>query len=58
MFYFFNETLNSHNLETASHTAHIIFFLHSTIKTHLLTKQIAYYPNYFNYEKNYNYSEY
>ena len=31
----FHETVNSHNLETAYHIAHIIFVLHSAMKTHL-----------------------
>ena len=40
-FNFFYETINSHNLETANHTAYVIFVLHSTMKTHLLTSQNA-----------------
>ena len=34
-FNFFHETVNSHNLETANHIAHVIFMLHSTMKRHL-----------------------
>ena len=44
--YFFHETVNSHNLETANHTAHVIFVLHSAMKTHLLTNQNARIMNY------------
>ena len=33
-FNFFHETVNSHNLETANHNAHVIFVLHSAMKTH------------------------
>ena len=29
------KTVNSHNLETANHIAHVIFVLHSVMKTHL-----------------------
>ena len=36
-FYFFHETINSHNFERANHITHIIFVLHSTMETHLLT---------------------
>ena len=32
---FFHETVNSHNLETANDIAHVIFVLHSAMKTHL-----------------------
>ena len=40
-FNFFHETVNSHNLKTANHIAHVIFVLHSAVKTHLLTNQNA-----------------
>ena len=40
-FNFFHETVNSHKLETANHIAHVIFMLHSVMKTHLLTNQNA-----------------
>ena len=40
-FNFFHETVNSHNLETANHIAHVIFVLYRAIKTHLLTNQNA-----------------
>ena len=39
--YFFHETVNSHNLETANHIPHVILLLHSAMKTHLLTNQNA-----------------
>ena len=32
-------TVNSHNSETVNHIAHVIFVLHSAMKTHLLTNQ-------------------
>ena len=32
---FFNETVNSHKLETANHIAYVIFLLRSAIKLHL-----------------------
>ena len=38
-FNFFHETVNSHNLETANHIAHIIFVFPSAMKTQLLTNQ-------------------
>ena len=34
-------TVNSFNLETANNMAHVIFVLHSAMKTHLLTNQNA-----------------
>ena len=40
-FKFFHETVNSHNLETANHIAHVIFVFHSAMKTHFLTNQNA-----------------
>ena len=40
-FNLFHETVNSHNLETANHIAHVIFVHHSAMKTHLLTNQNA-----------------
>ena len=36
----------SNNLETANHIAHVIFVLHSAMKTHLLTNQNARIMNY------------
>ena len=38
---FFHETVNSHNLGTASHTAHVIFVHHKAMKTHLKNNQNA-----------------
>ena len=38
-FFFFHETLNSYNLETANRIDHVIFVLHSAMKTELLTNQ-------------------
>ena len=35
-FNFFHETVNSHNLETANHIAHVIFVFHSAMKTHFI----------------------
>ena len=35
------ETVNFCNLETANHIAYVIFVLHSSMKTHLLTNQNA-----------------
>ena len=47
-FNFFHETLNSHNLETVRHIAHVIFVLHSAMKTHLMINQkCKFCPNYF-----------
>ena len=40
-FYFFLETVNPYNLETANHITRVIFVLHSAIKTHLLTNQTS-----------------
>ena len=40
-FNFFHETVNSYNLETANRIAHVIFVLHSAMKTQLLTYQNA-----------------
>ena len=34
-FNFFHETVNFHNLKTANHITHVIFMLHSAMKTHL-----------------------
>ena len=34
-------TVNSHSSETVNHIAHVIFVLHSAMKTHLLTNQNA-----------------
>ena len=34
-FSFFHEAVNSVNLETANHIAHVIFLLHSAMKTHI-----------------------
>ena len=34
-FNFIHKAVNSHNLEAANHIAHVIFILHSAIKTHL-----------------------
>ena len=38
-FSFFYTTVNSHNLETANHIAHVIFMLYTAMKIHLLTNQ-------------------
>ena len=48
-FYFFHETVNSHNLETASHIVHIIFVHRSAMKTHKFVDQSkrTYSINYF-----------
>ena len=32
-------SVNSHNSERVDHNAHVIFVLHSAMKTHLLTNQ-------------------
>ena len=39
--YFFHEIVNFHNLEKANHTTHVIFVLHSAMKTHVLTNESA-----------------
>ena len=39
------DTVNSQNLQTANHNAHIIFVHHSAMKTHLYTNQNACYMN-------------
>ena len=46
-FNFFHETVNSHNLETANHIAHVIFVIHSAMKTLIDQSKRSYYPNYF-----------
>ena len=39
---FFHETVTSHNFgDRTNHIAHVIFVLHSAMKTHLLTNQKA-----------------
>ena len=39
--FFFQETVNSHNMETANYIVHVIFVLNSVMKTYLLTNQNA-----------------
>ena len=46
-FNFFHETVNSHNLGTANHIAHVIFVLYSAMKTLIDQSKRTYYPNYF-----------
>ena len=40
-FNFFHKTVSSHNMETEQTILHVIFVLHSAMKTHLWTNQIA-----------------
>ena len=39
--HFFHEIVNSYNLKKANHIAHVIFVLHSAMKTHFKTNQNA-----------------
>ena len=48
MYYFFHETVNSNNLETANYIAQVIF-VHCRAMNTIVNqkKQSTYYPNYF-----------